>query len=478
MNPHRIRTLSLLLSLSSTTICIAENSQLSKSEVNKFTPLQQLGKQIFFDENLSSPQGQSCASCHDPKSAFSDSNLNEPVSNGVIEGRTGTRNAPPVTYAAFSPFFHFDNEEALYIGGQFLDGRATNLSEQAKKPFLNPDEMNNQNEAEVVDKLRTASYANVFKQIYGPDALDNPGQAFQSIAEAVAAFENTSIFSRFSSKYDYFLAGQAELSSEELKGLKLFNDVNKGNCAACHASTSNENDQPLFTDFTYDNLGVPKNPAILAKKGQDFVDFGLGTTVNNANENGKFKVPTLRNIAKTAPYMHNGVFKTLREVVDFYNTRDTDTKWGTPEVAENVNREELGNLNLTPGEVDAIVAFLKTLTDGYNLDATSYYASSTGIVALPWVRIEGNSTKTVIQRALLKAIAGSSPSQFRLIELQETATESPLDASSIPSFSFENEMLEIPSITVEGGAEFNAQLKRVVSDKENIFELLYLKPLQ
>ncbi|MDO9139064.1 MAG: cytochrome c peroxidase, partial [Methylobacter sp.] len=310
MNIHTASKVSLLLSLSVTTFCVAETTQLSNGEVSQLTPVQQLGKHIFFDKNLSSPVGQSCASCHDPKAAFSEPDLNTPVSNGAVEGRTGTRNTPLISYTAFSPVFHFDNEESLYFGGQFLDGRAANLTEQAKKPFLNVDEMNNRDEAEVVDKLRLAAYANLFKQVYGLDVLNNTSQAFQAIAEALAAFESTPVFNRFSSKYDYFLAGQVELTEQESKGLELFNDANKGNCAACHPSSSDSKQPPLFTDFSYDNLGTPKNPEILAKKGQDFVDLGLGAIVNNVNENGKFKVPTLRNIAKTAPYMHNGVFQT------------------------------------------------------------------------------------------------------------------------------------------------------------------------
>jgi cytochrome c peroxidase len=311
--------------------------------------------------------------------------------------------------------------------------------------------------------------------------LDNVEQAFQFIADATAIFENTSIFNRFSSKYDYFLAGRVKLSPQELKGLQLYNDVNKGNCAACHPSTTINNSPPLFTDFTYDNLGVPKNPNILAKKGQDFVDSGLGAVINDVNEKGKFKVPTLRNIDKTAPYFHNGVFKTLREVVNFYNTRDTDSKWGEPEVAENVNSGELGNLKLTDKEVDNIVAFLKTLSDGYNPDATGYYDNSAGLVTLPQVRIEDNSVKSYIQRFVLKVISDSNPKQYRLIERKsidrsELSDIGSTDITSIPSFSSDNGILEVPLLIVDGRKEYIAQLKRIDS-KKNIFKLVYLKQL-
>jgi len=478
MNAQTTSKVLFALSLSITKLCAAETTQLNTHETNKLTPVQQLGKEIFFDENLSSPRGQSCAGCHDPKAAFADAGLSAPVSSGAVEGQTGTRNAPPAGYAAFSPVFHFDNEESLYFGGQFWDGRAANLTEQAKKPFLNADEMNNRNEAEVVDKLRIASYTGLFKQVYGLDVLNNTDQAFQAVAEALAAFESTPVFNRFSSKYDYFLAGQVELTEQERKGLDLFNDANKGNCAACHPSTSDSKQPPLFTDFSYDNLGTPKNPAILAKKGQDFIDLGLGAIVNNVNENGKFKVPTLRNIAKTAPYMHNGVFQTLREAVDFYNTRDTDSKWGVPEVAENVNKDELGNLNLSSDEVDAIVAFLRTLSDGYHPETTAHFTTGTGLLTLPLISIESNAAKTVMASAVLKEMEGTKPSRYKLVSWQESKVAVPSDAGAVPHFSSDNGMLEIPLVNVDGEADFTAQLKRISGNNDNIFELVYLKPLQ
>lgn len=164
------------------------------------------------------------------------------------------------------------------------------------------------------------------------------------------------------------------MTEREELGLKLFEDEDKGNCAACHPSRVNEAGKPpLFTDFTYDNLGVAKNtqsPFLSQSKAfnpdrADYVDMGLFKTTKREVDKGKFKVSTLRNIELTPPYMHNGIFTTLREVVDFYNTRDTRTDWGKPEVAENVNHEELGNLGLSNTEVDALVAFMKTLTDGY-----------------------------------------------------------------------------------------------------------------
>jgi cytochrome c peroxidase len=292
-------------------------------------------------------------------------------------------------YMAFSPAFHFDPKEAHYVGGQFWDGRAATLEEQAKGPFLNPLEMANPDRRAVVEKVRRAAYAGMFDKVYGKDALKEVDPAYERIAAALAAFERGPELQPFSSKYDAWLAGRAKLTKQELRGLKLYEDEKKGNCAACHPSQRGpKGEPPLFTDFTYDNLGVPRNPAnpfygqdkAHNPDGQRFVDRGLGAAVNKPAEDGKFKVPTLRNIARTAPYMHNGYFTTLRGAVAFYNDRDVRKRcpkdlpeaeanrrkcWPAPEVAANVNTDELGRLGLSEREVDDIVAFLRTLDDGY-----------------------------------------------------------------------------------------------------------------
>jgi cytochrome c peroxidase len=266
----------------------------------------------------------------------------------------------------------------IYVGGLFWDGRAATLVEQAKGPPTNPVEMANPDMEAVVESIRDAEYANLFREVFGPSSLDEPLEAYELMARAIAAFESTHEFNRFDSKYDLYLNNQAELTEEELRGLRLFEDPKKGNCAACHPSQPGpDGSPPLFTDHTYDNLGVPRNPANpflymsaeFNPDGPDFVDLGLGGVLNDPAEHGKFRVPTLRNIALTAPYMHNGVFPTLREVVLFYNSRDTGP-WPPPEVAANVNSEELGDLGLTASEIDDIVAFLKTLSDGYTPGST------------------------------------------------------------------------------------------------------------
>lgn len=351
-----------------------------------------LGRELFLDTNLSSPPGQACASCHAPDHFFTDPDKDEPTSEGVIEGRYGSRNAPTLMYTDASPMFHFDKKEGLFFGGQFVDGRAATTKVQAKQPFLQALEMNNKSAEEVVSKVRTASYAELLKGVYGGNALDNPAKAYRLIADAIAAYENTEVFAPMTSKYDYYLVGKARFTAQERRGRAVFEDEDKGNCAACHPSRPGNNGAtwPLFTDFSYDNLGIPRNPANPFYKqspkfnplGFDFVDIGLGRYVGAVSENGKFKVPTLRNIAKTAPYMHNGYFNTLRGVIDFYNTRDLKPSckskwvseeealrqgcWPVAEVTRNVNHDELGKLGLTDQDIDDLIAFLNTLTDGYS----------------------------------------------------------------------------------------------------------------
>ncbi|MCM5571579.1 c-type cytochrome [Burkholderiaceae bacterium FT117] len=349
-----------------------------------------LGRLLFEDTNLSNPPGQSCATCHAAGAGFADPDRSAPTSKGVLPGRFGDRNTPTAAYMAFSPAFHYDEAEGHYVGGQFWDGRAATLEAQAKEPFLNPLEMANESAAQVVEKVRAASYAPLFVEVFGRDALADPGKAYERVAEAIAAWQRTAAFSPFSSKYDAFLAGRARLSAQELRGLRLFEREDKGNCAACHPVARGEDGRGgLGTDFTYDNLGVPKNPAnpfyrLAAEHnpaGQAYVDRGLGGVVGKAGEYGKFKVPTVRNVALTAPYMHNGYFESLRAVVDFYNTRDVKPRcaqefvperealrlgcWPRPEMVANVNSDELGKLGLSAREVDDIVAFLHTLTDGW-----------------------------------------------------------------------------------------------------------------
>jgi cytochrome c peroxidase len=269
----------------------------------------------------------------------------------------------------------------LYLGGQFWDGRAADLVAQAKGPFLNPVEMNNPGKWSVVKDAASSRYAAAFKSLYGRDSFrpENVERTYDNIADAIAAFESTRAVSPFTSRYDAWLAGDVELTPLEDEGLTLFNG--KAMCDACHPSGTGEtpvSGRAVFTDFTYDNLGVPTNPAyFLPPLSFDMAahqpDLGLGTTTADPAQDGKFKVPTLRNIAKTAPYGHNGYFATLGDIVHFYNTRDVPSEmWPAPEVPANVNVDELGDLGLTPEEETAVVAFMMTLSDKWELPVGSH----------------------------------------------------------------------------------------------------------
>jgi cytochrome c peroxidase len=181
---------------------------------------------------------------------------------------------------------------------------------------------------------------------------------------SVKSFQRSFQVNPFTSKFDLYLQHKVELTSSELNGLKLFTDESKTKCSTCHVLNPEETTgKILFSDFSYDNIGVPKHPAQLNEP----LDLGLaGVELLDSLEIGKFKAPSLRNVAVTFPYMHNGIFATLEEVLEFYNERDVNPKF-KPEYPETMNTEELGNLELTKNEIDDIIAFLKTLTDGYRI---------------------------------------------------------------------------------------------------------------
>ena len=330
-----------------------------------------LGKTIFFDTNLSNPIGQACASCHSPETGFSDPR-HRVVSEGAVINSFGNRNAPSLSYNVFSPQRYYNAIDKTFIGGLFLDGRSPNLKEQMIHPMLNPVEMNNTNIHEIAEKIKQASYYTKITSIYRNS--DSDDQLISFVADALASFETSNEVNPFTSKYDYFLQGRATFSIEEKKGLALFQG--KAMCAECHVTDPDPiQKKVLFTDFSYDNLGVPKNvnnpfynqsPSV-NPAGLNYIDLGIGTIVSQTNDNGKFRVPTLRNIAVSAPYFHNGSFQTLEKVVRFYNRRDLNTgEFAPPEVPANVNKDELGNLKMTEEEEQNLVAFLKTLTDGYH----------------------------------------------------------------------------------------------------------------
>ena len=360
-----------------------------------------MGKLIFFDENLSINTNQSCASCHAPQVGWtgphSAVNAEGAVYEGSIPGKFGDRKPPSSAYATQSPILSF-SRSGLWIGGNFWDGRATGeklgnpAAAQAQGPFLNLMEQALPTSADVVLKVCASSYKDLFEQVWGAGvcAPGNVDMLFDNIALSIAAYEASAEVNAFTSKYDYSFKGNTKLTKRERKGFSLF--MGKGKCKLCHI---NQGPHSLFTDYSFDNLGVPKNPENPVYVGDPtFVDSGLGGFLENHGEEvavwmaelGKHKVPTLRNVdlrpdeSFVKAYGHNGYFKSLEGIVHFYNTRDVKPQcpddyteaeaiaadcWPAPEVAINVNTAELGNLGLSPEEEDAIVAFLKALSDGY-----------------------------------------------------------------------------------------------------------------
>ncbi|HWA77159.1 MAG TPA: cytochrome c peroxidase [Polyangiaceae bacterium] len=369
------------------------------------TSLQLLGSKLFDEPALSEPPGKACSSCHEAERAFTGNAGSRipAVAAGSRQEVFGNRNVPGIAYASFRPPFSFvsetDGDGPPHLepqGGFFWDGRANSLSEQAKGPLLNPREMNNSSAASVVDKVRRSSSASLFRSLFGANAFDDVDSAFDRIAQALAAFESSSRFHPFSSKFDEVLRRRATFSALEARGFELFKNPEKGNCIACHSGNERSNDPAdwLFTDFTFDALGLPRNPALPDNAAETAFDLGLcrqeglarrapvGVEVESLC--GAFQVPTLRNVEVTAPYGHNGVFATLTDVVRFYVTRDTNperwypTRAGSPRQFDDLPPQYRGNVNrdeapydrkpgqaprLNEQEIAAVVAFLRTLTD-------------------------------------------------------------------------------------------------------------------
>jgi cytochrome c peroxidase len=352
-----------------------------------------LGERLFRDESLSASGHLSCQTCHRPEFAHAAPPAEVVSEGGPAMDVPGLRNSPSIRYASFTPPFGYD-EEGTAFGGFFRDGRVPTLAEQAKQPFLDPREMANPTPTAVIGRLRKSPNAARFRKVFGADALDDPEAAFARLAAAIAQFEvENPDFRRFDSKFDAFLAGETALTPAEERGLALFEDPEKGNCAACHPSRrAADGSPPLFTDFTYDNVGLPRNPRIAANADPAFFDLGLCGPERKdlaapRDLCGAFKVPTLRNVARTPPYFHNGAFDTLREAVDFYARRDTHPEAWYPGSANGIrkfddlpaalagavnsvevpyDRKAGGRPALTAAEIDDVVAFLRTLDDGYN----------------------------------------------------------------------------------------------------------------
>lgn len=343
----------------------------------------ELGRMLFFDVNLSKNRTQACATCHDPEHGFADPRDNAArgaVSLGDDGMSLGDRNAPTAAYARFSPPFG-RTAKGRYQGGQFHDGRAADLAEQAGGPPLNPIEMGMPDKRSVVARLQeTPAYVEGFKAQFGAGVFDDADTAYAAMSQCIAAFEETDAFAPFDSKYDRYLRGEYKMTPQEELGMTLFFSNQFTNCNRCHQlKPLGGAEGETFSNYEFHNIGVPANAQARAVNGvkAGTVDDGLRAhpAVGDPAQRGRYKTPTLRNVAVTGPYMHNGVFRDLQTVVEFYNkynskaasaqiNRETGASWDPPEVPDTLSLEDLevGDA-LDAKRIKALVAFLKTLTD-------------------------------------------------------------------------------------------------------------------
>jgi len=364
------------------------NSTVGTAEASIDSNAALLGRQLFSDTRLSLNQNQSCATCHNPDKGFIDDRDNgvaSAVSLGDDEVSLGNRNSPTVSYASLAPDFIWNNQNAR--GGQFMDGRADNLTDQAGQPFLNALEMGMPNQASVIERIvAVPEYVAAFEALYGASVFDNTDTAFNALTDSIASFQQTQEVSPFDSKYDRAIAGTYTLTNAERNGQDLFFS-NRTNCLECHHVNNLPNVSPseLFTNHEYENIGVPANASLnstLQSLGQQAElttngDQGLfeNPAVNNNNATrGRFKIPTLRNVAVTGPFMHNGVFANLQTVIHFYdhqgggNNRrpinpETNQPWDNPEVNININNNDLRTPGINNADVNNLECFLRALTD-------------------------------------------------------------------------------------------------------------------
>ncbi len=390
----------------------------------------QLGKQIFFDANLSSSGQLSCASCHSPERFYGPSGAEPAVYGGPAGASQGARAVPSLMYLPNPSVFSIGPdpagdepapvalpqlaaaalvvpravktaqstaESAVSIvpeGGLFWDGRVNTLQAQALGPLFNPFEMDGGTVPRVAAQLQAAPYAGLFIQIDGPGIFDSPGLVVSEAAFALARYQvEDPVFHPYSSRYDAWLEGRARLSWAQMRGYMLFNDPAKGDCAACHLDQPMADGQPpLFTDQQFEALGVPRNPDLTRNQNPGYFDLGLcgpyrRDLAGQTQYCGMFLTPTLRNSASRQVFFHNGVYHDLRHVLDFYDYRDTSPGKiyhtgadGQVEKFDDVPLRDWPNIDtadppfdrllgqapaLSPREEADIIAFLKTLTDGF-----------------------------------------------------------------------------------------------------------------
>lgn len=387
-----------------------------------------LGRQLFFDPSLSASGQQSCASCHSPGNAYGPPNDLSVQIGGPHMNLAGFRPPPTLTYLFHQAAFSIGPDPAdadvpvnlnvaaaaakdvqratktagvtpaapalVPQGGLFWDGRADTLQSQAMGPMLDPVEMANSSVGEVATKLEKSRYAATLRQLFGANLFENRTLAVAEAMFAIGRYQTEDpSFHAFTSKYDYWLEGKARLTHAELRGLKLFNDPDKANCAACHLSQPTKDGlPPLFTDTQYEALAVPRNNALPANRNPKFHDLGVcgpfRTDISAQTQYcAMFLTPTLRNAATRHVFFHNGVYHDLKHVVDFYNLRATNPEKiypknaaGKVEKYDDIPAQYQANvdvtdapLNLKPGDkpvlsdqdVQDVIAFIRTLDDGY-----------------------------------------------------------------------------------------------------------------
>jgi cytochrome c peroxidase len=366
------------------------------------SPLAALGKQIFFDTSLSASGKMACSTCHSPDHAYGPPNELAVQLGGVDMRHPGTRAVPSLRYMSFTPKFtrHYTipspdgAEDEGPAGGFTHDGEIDSLHEQASIPLLNVNEMANGDAASLNVKLRHARYADQFQKLFGADIFDHPIATMEKATLALEAFETEDpSFQPYTSKFDAAIAGNVNFSAEELRGYALFNNPAKGNCAKCHIDTPGPGGRPAqFTDFEFEAVGVPRSLEIAANRDPKYFDLGLcgparKDLAKEINFCGMFKTPTLRNVASRQVFFHNGRFHTLEDAMHFYVERDTDPeKWYAKQKGKVVPyddlpaayRENIDHVNapfnrkhddkpaLNDDEIRDVIAFLKTLDDGYS----------------------------------------------------------------------------------------------------------------
>lgn len=362
-----------------------------------------LGRLIFFDASLSASGRISCATCHSPLHAYGPPTARAVALGGPNMDREGMRAIPTLRYVlnrtpVWSKEFVSNPAERVLeasegpTGGFGWDGRFNALRDQAEFPLLAPNEMANTSPEEVAEKLRRAPYANRFRELFGANIFDDPRAAYSRAVAALERFElDDPSFHPYSSKYDAFLDGRIQLSSRELRGLALFNDPRRGNCASCHLNAKGaDGSHPILTDFQFEALGVPRNPEIQANAAAQYFDQGLCGPLREDQRTalaycGMFKTPTLRNVATRKVFFHNGRFHSLREALRFYVRRDTEPRLWYPAsssdgvikfddlpqalrgnvdvIDEPLTRREGSAPAWSDADIDDVIAFLETLTD-------------------------------------------------------------------------------------------------------------------